>query len=219
MQLFIDTFDLESIREFATMGIIDGVTTNPSLFAKSGGDFNKALQEICQAVKGPVSAQVTGDTAATMVKQAKELIKIAGNIVIKVPLTVEGLKACKQLSQIGHAVNVTLCFSAAQALLAAKAGAAYVSPFVGRLDDCGEDGMQLVYDICAVYANYPEIKTQVLAASIRHVNHVIEAAKAGAQVATVPAQVLRQMFYHPLTDKGVESFYADWKKVGQTANW
>jgi transaldolase len=219
MQLFIDTFDVELIREFVSMGIIDGVTTNPSLFAKAGGDFNKTLKEICRAVSGPVSAQVTGDTATIMLKQAKELLAISENIVIKVPLNMEGLKACKQLSQKGHAVNVTLCFSAAQALLAAKAGATYISPFVGRLDDCGEDGMQLVYDICQVYANYPEIKTQVLAASIRHVNHVIEAAKAGAHVATVPANVLKQMFYHPLTDKGMESFHADWKKVGQTANW
>lgn len=219
MQLFLDTFDKDLIQHYAALGLIDGVTTNPSLVAKSGGNYIKGLEDICKVVKDNVSAQVTGETEEVMLEQAEKLIAISTKIVIKVPLTELGLKVCHKLSSQGVRVNVTLCFSPAQALLAAKAGAAYVSPFIGRLDDCGENGIELIRNISAIYKNYPHIKTQILAASIRNIEHVVESAKAGAHVATVPATLVKQMFFHPLTDKGMEIFHADWKNTGHTANW
>jgi len=216
MQFFIDTADVAEIRDLAATGLVDGITTNPSLVAKTGRDFFEVLQEICDIVPGPVSAEVTATDLATMLNEGRALAKLAPNIVVKTPLTPDGLKACKALAQDGIGVNVTLCFSAAQAILAAKAGARYVSPFVGRLDDISSDGMALIADIVEIYDNYPEFTTQVLVASVRHPMHVVEAAKMGAQVATVPPAVLRAMFKHPLTDKGLEAFLADWAKTGQS---
>ena len=193
------------------------MTTNPSLVAKSGRDFFEVLKEICALVPGPVSAEVAAIEADGMLAEARKLIDVADNIIIKVPLTWEGLKACRSLSQGGIGVNVTLCFSAAQAILAAKAGAAYVSPFVGRLDDIGQDGMALIADIRQIYDNYMDsLNTKILVASIRHPIHVVEAAKIGAEVVTVPPKILRQLVGHPLTDKGLAAFLADWEKTGQT---
>jgi transaldolase len=216
MKFFIDTADLAEIRDLAATGLVDGVTTNPSLVAKSGRDFLEVVAEICSVVPGPVSAEVTALDAATMLAEGRKLAGIAKNVAVKVPLTPDGLKACRALSDAGTMVNVTLCFSAAQALLAAKAGAAFVSPFVGRLDDIGATGMDLIADIVAMYRNYPKLTTEVLVASVRNPLHVVEAAKMGAHVATIPPSVLRQMFAHPLTDKGLAAFLADWKKTGQT---
>jgi transaldolase len=216
MKFFIDTADLAEIRALAATGLVDGVTTNPSLIAKSGRGFLDAIAEICSIVGGPVSAEVTATDSESMVKEGRKLAAVAGNVAVKVPLTPEGLKACRTLAEDGTMVNVTLCFSAAQAILAAKAGAAFVSPFVGRLDDVGTDGMQLIADIVEIYSNYPTFRTEVLVASVRNPMHVVAAAKLGAEVVTVPPAVLRQMFNHPLTDKGLAAFLADWQKTGQS---
>jgi len=195
---------------------VDGVTTNPSLVAKSGRSFVEVVREICALVDGPVSAEVTALEAEAMVAEGRKLADLAANVCVKLPLTFDGLKACRQLRRENVAVNVTLCFSAAQALLAAKAGASFVSPFIGRLDDQGQDGMQLIADISEIYARYPRLETEVLVASVRHPMHVVEAAKLGADVATLPPSVLRQLIKHPLTDKGLDAFLADWAKTGQS---
>jgi transaldolase len=216
MKFFIDTADLAEIRDLAATGLVDGVTTNPSLVAKTGRNFLEVVREICEVVPGPVSAEVTATDTATMLAEGRKLAKIAPNVAVKVPLTPDGLKACRALAQDGTMVNVTLCFSAAQAILAAKAGATFVSPFIGRLDDVGASGMALIRDIVEIYRQYPGFRTEVLVASIRHPMHVVEAAKTGAQVGTIPPAVLRQMFVHPLTDKGLAAFLADWKKTGQS---
>ena len=215
MKFFIDTADVGEIRELAQTGMVDGVTTNPSLIAKSGRPMAEVIKEICDVVDGPVSAEVTATYFETMLKEGHYLAGIASNVAVKVPLTVDGLKTCKALSDEGTQVNVTLCFSAAQALLAAKAGATFVSPFVGRLDDIGDDGMELIEDIVQIYGVY-DFPTEVLVASVRGPNHVVQAAKMGAGVATLPPAVLRQMYNHPLTDKGLAAFLADWKKTGQS---
>ncbi len=215
MKFFVDTADVKEIKELADTGLLDGVTTNPTLIAKSGRDFKKVIAEICEIVDGPVSAEVTALESKEMLKQAATLRKIADNVCIKLPLTFEGLKACKVLSEDGVQTNVTLCFSPSQALLAGKAGATFVSPFVGRLDDISEEGMKLIADIMTIFKNYDSIKTQVLVASIRHPLHLIEAAKLGAHVATLPPAVIKQLVKHPLTDKGLDAFLADWKKTGQ----
>ncbi|HLJ65408.1 MAG TPA: fructose-6-phosphate aldolase [Stellaceae bacterium] len=216
MKFFIDTADLAEIRDLAATGLVDGVTTNPSLIAKTGRNFLEVVREICAVVSGPVSAEVTASDVAGMLAEGRKLAEIAGNVAVKVPLTSAGLKVCRALRDQGIMVNVTLCFSAAQALLAAKAGATFVSPFVGRLDDVGSDGMALIGDILAIYRNYPKLETEVLVASIRHPIHVVEAAKLGAHVGTLPPNVLRQMFAHPLTEKGLAAFLADWAKTGQS---
>ena len=214
MKFFVDTADTAEIKSLAASGLLDGVTTNPSLVAKTGKKFVDVLADICALVPGPVSAEVAAPDFDGMMAEARVLREVAQNVVIKVPLTQDGLLACRRLTEDGTMVNVTLCFSAAQALLAAKAGATFVSPFVGRLDDIGQDGMRLIADIMAIYRNYP-IKTEVLVASVRHPIHVIEAAKLGAHVATLPPAVLRSLFNHPLTDKGLAGFLADWAKTGQ----
>ena len=216
MKFFVDSADTAEIRDLAATGLVDGVTTNPSLIAKSGRPFLDVIAEICAMVGGPVSAEVAATDHETMLAEGRKLAGLAPNVAVKVPLTPDGLRTCKALSDDGVAVNVTLCFSAGQAILAAKAGAAFVSPFAGRLDDIGHDGMALIRDICAIYANYDDLRTRVLAASVRGPAHVIEAAKAGAHVATVPPGVLRQLFRHPLTDAGLEAFLADWRKTGQS---
>lgn len=216
MKFFIDTADLDEIRDLAATGLLDGVTTNPSLIAKSGGNILDVIAEICAVVPGPVSAEVTGTDVEMMLAEADVLSAIAPNVTVKVPLTPDGLKACKALRERDIMVNVTLCFSAAQALLAAKAGASFVSPFVGRIDDIGGNGMDLIDEIVAIYSQYPAIETEILVASIRHPNHVVEAAKMGAHVATLPPNVLRQLFVHPLTDKGLAAFLSDWEKTGQS---
>ena len=215
MKFFVDTADLNEIKDLAATGMVDGVTTNPSLAAKSGKKFLDLIAEICAVVPGPVSAEVTALDHATMMKEAAVLKKIAKNVTIKVPLTPDGLKTCKALSSEGTMVNVTLCFSANQALLAAKAGASFISPFVGRLDDIGQDGMDLISDICQIYNNY-DFKTVVLVASIRHPVHVLQAAKLGAHVGTMPPSTLRALFNHPLTEKGLKAFLDDWAKTGQS---
>ena len=216
MKFFIDTAEINEIRELAATGLVDGVTTNPSLVAKSGRQFLDAIKEICSIVPGPVSAEVTATDHATMLAQGRKLAKIAANVVIKVPLTPDGLKTCKALREEGTRVNVTLCFSAAQAILAAKSGASFISPFIGRLDDVGTDGMRLIADIVQIYDAYPEFETEVLVASIRHPMHVVDAAKLGADIATIPPAIVRQMYNHPLTDKGLAAFLADWAKTGQS---
>jgi transaldolase len=216
MKFFLDTADTEEIRDLAETGLVDGVTTNPSLVAKSGRDFTEVVREICSIVEGPVSAEVTATETDKMVEEGRALGKIAKNVAIKVPLTMDGLKACRILSQDGTMVNVTLCFSANQALLAAKAGATFISPFIGRLDDIGEDGMQLIRDIRTIYDHYDNLTTQILVASIRSDDHVKQSALAGADVATIPPAVLRGLSEHPLTDKGLAAFLADWEKTGQT---
>ena len=216
MKFFIDTAEIAEIRDLAATGLVDGVTTNPSLIAKSGRNFLDAIVEICSVVKGPVSAEVAATDHAAMLAEGRKLAKLAPNVAVKVPLTPDGLKTCRALRDEGTQVNVTLCFSPAQAILAAKAGASFVSPFVGRLDDIGQDGMQLIADIVQIYRQYPAFKTEVLVASIRHPIHLIESAKLGADVATIPPAVLRSLFNHPLTDKGLAAFLADWKKTGQS---
>ena len=216
MKFFIDSADLDEIRDLAATGLVDGVTTNPSLVAKSGRNFVEVIREICEIVPGPVSAEVAAVDHETMLAEGRRLARIADNVAVKVPLTPDGLKTCRALAAEGIRVNVTLCFSPAQAILAAKAGAAFVSPFVGRLDDIGADGMGLIADIVQIYAAYQSFDTEVLVASIRHPMHVVEAAKMGADVATMPPAVLRQMFNHPLTDKGLAAFLADWAKTGQS---
>jgi transaldolase len=216
MKFFLDTAEIKEIRELAASGLVDGITTNPSLVMKSGRQFVDVVREICEIVSGPVSAEVISTDHETMLAEGRKLAKIAANIVVKVPLTPDGLKTCNRLSKEGTKVNVTLCFSPAQALLAAKSGATYISPFVGRLDDIGADGMQLIKDIVEIYRAYPNsIKTEVLVASVRHPIHIVAAAKMGADVATMPPSVLKQMFNHPLTDKGLAAFLADWAKTGQ----
>ena len=216
MKFFIDSADLDEIRDLASTGLIDGATTNPSLVAKSGGKFEDIIAEICEILPGPVSAEVTAIDTDTMLIEGRKLAKIASNVTIKVPLTPDGLKACKVLTGEGTKVNVTLCFSAGQAILAAKAGATFVSPFVGRLDDIGLDGMDLIDEICTIYRAQEAFETEVLVASIRSVGHVIEAAKMGAHVATMPPGILRALYKHPLTDKGLAAFLADWEKTGQS---
>ncbi|HKR20456.1 MAG TPA: fructose-6-phosphate aldolase [Stellaceae bacterium] len=216
MKFFLDTAIIADIRDLAATGLVDGVTTNPSLVAKSGRNFIEVVREICSVVPGPVSAETTATDHPTMLAEGRKLAKIAKNIAVKVPLTPDGLKTCKVLRGEGTMVNVTLCFSAPQALLAAKAGATFISPFVGRLDDIGESGMTLVRDIVEIYRQYPNFKTEVLVASIRHPMHVLEAAKLGAHVGTMPPAIMRQLFSHPLTDKGLATFLADWKKTGQS---
>jgi transaldolase len=214
MKFFIDTAEIDEIRELAETGMVDGVTTNPSLILKSGRDIIEVTREICSIVDGPVSAEVTATEAKAMIAEGTKLAAIAPNIAVKVPLTWDGLRACKALSEAGHMVNVTLCFSATQALLAAKAGATFISPFIGRLDDIGLDGMELIADIRQIYDNY-QFETQILTASIRSVNHVATAAKIGADVATIPPSVLKKLADHPLTDKGLDAFLSDWAKTGQ----
>ena len=205
----------KKIKEIASYGLLDGVTTNPTLIAKSGRKFKEVIAEICAIVDGPVSAEVAATDYEGMVREGDILSKIAKNVCVKLPLTLDGLKACKYFSDKGVQTNVTLCFSAAQAILAAKAGATFVSPFVGRLDDVGQDGLGLIDEICEIYANYPEFKTEILVASVRHPVHITTAAKFGADVATIPAKVLKQLVSHPLTDKGIETFVKDWASTGQ----
>ena len=215
MKFFVDTADINDIRELAETGLLDGVTTNPSLIHKSGRKFLEVVEEICRIVPGPVSAEVVAADHAEMMREAEILRKIADNVTVKVPLTIDGLKTCKKLTEDGTMVNVTLCFTANQALLAAKAGATFISPFVGRHDDIGFDGMQIISEIRMIYDNY-DFATQILVASVRHPVHVLESAKIGADVMTAPPAVIRQLFKHPLTDKGLEQFLADWGKTGQT---
>lgn len=215
MKFFIDTASLSEIKEANEMGLIDGVTTNPSLVAKEGDvDFKEHIAKICEIVKGDVSAEVTALDTEGMLREGRELAKIAPNVVIKCPLTMDGLKATRAFREEGTKVNVTLCFSASQALLAAKAGASYISPFIGRLDDISTNGMQLITDILQIYGNYG-FETEVLAASIRHPMHVVDCALAGADVATIPFKVIKQLASHPLTDKGLDAFLSDWKKSGR----
>jgi len=216
MKFFVDTAEVSEIRALAESGLLDGVTTNPSLIAKAGRPMAEVIKEICDITPGPVSAEVTATEYDGMMREGEHLGRIAPNVVIKLPLTEAGLRACKHMVNNGVMVNVTLCFSAAQALLAAKAGATYVSPFVGRLDDIGQDGMGLIADTVQIYDNYPAIRTEVLVASIRHPIHLIQAAKLGAHVATLPPSVIKGLYKHPLTDRGLESFLADWKKTGQS---
>ncbi len=213
MKIFLDTANIDEIRETVSLGVIDGVTTNPSLISKENrGDYKDVMKEICDIVGGPVSAEVVSDDCDEMIRQAHDLVKISDHIVIKIPLIAEGIKAVKQLSADNINTNVTLCFSANQAILAAKAGATYISPFVGRLDDVGIDGMGLIADIVEIYENYA-FSTQVLVASIRHTQHVLDSATLGADVATIPTKVLMQMLKHPLTDLGIAAFNKDWEKV------
>jgi len=216
MKFFIDTADVEEIRKLAKTGMVDGVTTNPTLIAKSGRKIMDVIAEICDVIPGPISAEVTATETEGMLKEGRKLAAIAKNVAVKLPLTVDGLTACKTLRDEGTMVNVTLCFSAAQALLAAKAGATFISPFVGRLDDIGQDGMELISDICQIYSQYSDLETEVLVASVRHPVHVVQAAKMGAHVATLPPAILRQLYNHPLTDKGLAAFLADWAKTGQS---
>lgn len=215
MKFFVDTADIKEIRELAATGLLDGVTTNPTLIAKSGRDFIEVITEIAGVVSGPVSAEVAATDIDGMISEGERLARIADNIAIKVPLTWDGLRACKHFTSKNIMVNVTLCFSAAQAILAAKAGATFVSPFVGRLDDIGQSGMQLIADICTIYNQYDYFNTEVLVASIRSPMHVVDAALLGAHVATIPPSVLKQLVAHPLTDKGLDTFLADWQKTGQ----
>ncbi len=215
MKFFIDTADVTEIRDINETGMVDGVTTNPSLIAKSGAKIGDVIAEICDIVDGPVSAEVTATDYAGMMKEGQYLAAIANNVAVKVPLTVDGLRTCKALTGAGTMVNVTLCFSSAQALLAAKAGATFISPFVGRLDDIGQDGMELIGDICDIYAAY-DFATEVLVASVRSPLHVVRAAHMGADVATLPPATLRQLYNHPLTDKGLKAFLDDWEKTGQS---
>jgi transaldolase len=214
MKFFVDSADTTALAELKELGLVDGVTTNPSLILKSGREMGDVIAEICDMIDGPVSAEVVATEAQAMIAEGEKLARIADNIAVKVPLTWDGLKACKSLTDAGHMVNVTLCFSASQALLAAKAGATFISPFIGRLDDSGIDGMDLIAEIRMIYDNYG-FETSILAASIRSVNHVTQAARIGADVATVPPEVLRKLVAHPLTDIGLAAFLADWKKTGQ----
>jgi transaldolase len=214
MKFFVDTAEIDAIAELNDLGMVDGVTTNPSLIMKSGRDILEVTREICALIDGPVSAEVVATKADDMIAEGRKLAAIADNIAIKVPLTWDGLKACKVLTGAGRMVNVTLCFSANQALIAAKAGATFISPFIGRLDDINMDGMELIEDIRVIYDNYG-FETQILAASIRSVNHITDAARIGADVITAPPQVIRKLADHPLTDKGLAAFMADWAKTGQ----
>jgi len=215
MKFFVDTADIAEIRALAASGLLDGVTTNPSLIAKSGRRILDVVAEICAVVPGPVSAEVAATEYGQILREADVLRRIAANVTVKLPLTPDGLRACRTLTEQGVMTNVTLCFSAAQALLAAKAGATFVSPFVGRLDDVGQDGMLLIADIVQIFRNYPALRTEVLVASVRHPIHVVQAARLGAHVATLPPSGLRSLYHHPLTDKGLATFLADWAKTGQ----
>tara|TARA_Y100000996_G_scaffold265435_1_gene208838 strand:+ start:2019 stop:2678 length:660 start_codon:yes stop_codon:yes gene_type:complete len=215
MKFFVDTADLKQIEDLLPSGFVDGVTTNPSLIAKQGGNMRETIEKICGIVSGPVSAEVTATDFDNMLKEGEYLASIAKNVAVKVPLTVNGLKTCKKLREKNIMVNVTLCFSAAQALLAAKAGATFISPFVGRLDDIGENGMDLIKDIVTMYNNY-NLKTEVLVASIRTKQHLIDSAIIGAHVATLPPKVIHELYDHPLTDKGLKAFLDDWAKTGQS---
>jgi len=215
MEFFLDTADVDSIKELSETGLIDGVTTNPSLVAKSGKDFFTILKEISKIVSGPISAEVTALESNGMIAEGEKLAKIAKNIVIKLPLTQEGLKACKKLTKKKIKTNVTLCFSPAQALIAAKSGATYISPFVGRLDDIGENGMELVQKIKDIYSNYPKLNTKILVASVRNMEHVAQAAIIGTDVVTLPPKILEELYEHPLTKKGLDAFLEDWKKTNQ----
>jgi transaldolase len=216
MKFFIDTAEVAEIRALAQTGLVDGVTTNPSLIAKSGRNILDVICEICDIIPGPISAEVAATDFETMLAEGRKLKGLRSNVAVKVPLTPDGLRVCKVLADEGTKVNVTLCFSANQAILAAKAGAAFVSPFVGRLDDIGQDGMQLISDIVEIYAQYPDFTTEVLVASVRSPMHVSDAARLGAHVVTMPGSVLKQMYQHPLTDKGLAAFCADWAKTGQS---
>lgn len=213
MKFFIDSAEVDEIREAASLGVLDGVTTNPTLIAKAGRPFHTIIEEICQIVDGPVSAEAVSERADDMIAEGLELASIHKNVVVKLPLTLDGLKACKALTSQDIRTNVTLCFSATQALLAAKAGATWVSPFVGRLDDIGQNGMELIQQCVQIFANYPALQTEVLVASVRHPIHVIESAMIGADVATIPFSVIRQLVKHPLTDSGIERFMQDWKNA------
>ena len=213
MKFFIDSAEVEEIREAAAIGVLDGVTTNPSLIAKAGRPFHTIIEEICQIVDGPVSAEAVSEKAADLIAEGKGLAAIHKNVVVKLPLTLDGLKACRALTDEGIRTNVTLCFSAPQALLAAKAGATWVSPFVGRLDDIGQNGLELIQQVVQIFANYPALKTEVLVASVRNPVHVLESALLGADVATIPLSVIKQLVKHPLTDAGLEKFAADWKNA------
>lgn len=215
MKFFVDTADINEIKDLAETGLLDGVTTNPSLVAKTGENFIELVKKIADIVDGPVSAEVAATDYDQMLKEGEYLSTLADNIAVKVPLTPAGLKVCKHLTGQGKMVNVTLCFSASQALLAAKAGATFISPFIGRLDDTSQDGLSLIHDICQIYSNY-DFATEVLVASIRSPLHIVESAKMGAHVATIPPQIMKQLFNHPLTDKGLDTFVSDWAKTGQT---
>ena len=215
MKFFLDTANVDEITELASTGLVDGITTNPSLIAASGRNMIEVIKEITGLVDGPVSAEVTATDYSTMLAEGRLLSEIAKNVAVKVPLTFDGLKACKTLTDEGTSVNVTLCFSATQALLAAKAGATFISPFAGRLDDIGGVGMELISDIIEIYSNY-DFKTEVLVASVRGPLHVLQAARMGADIATVPAAVIKALYKHPLTDKGLEAFISDWEKTGQS---
>jgi len=215
MKFFVDTAEISEIKELNAYGLIDGVTTNPTLIAKSGRKFQEVIAEICAEIDGPVSAEVASIDYESMVREGEILSKIAKNVCIKLPLTMDGIKACRYFSNKGIQTNVTLCFSAAQAILVAKADATFVSPFVGRLDDIGQDGLNLIGEICEIYDNYENFKTQVLVASVRNPIHIVESAKLGAHVATIPAKVIKQLAQHPLTDKGIETFIKDWAGTGQ----
>ncbi|CAI8353345.1 MAG: Transaldolase [SAR116 cluster bacterium] len=215
MKLFLDTADINEITDLNKTGMVDGITTNPSLIAKSGRNIIQTIEEICGIVSGPVSAEVTATDYDGMMREGARLAEIASNVTVKLPLTVDGLRACASLSEDNIMVNVTLCFSAAQALLAAKAGASFISPFVGRLDDIGADGMNLISEIAEIYANY-DYSTEILVASVRGVQHVVDAALIGADVATIPPKIMSQMYKHPLTDKGLADFLSDWESTGQS---
>ncbi len=215
MKLFLDTADINEITDLNETGMIDGITTNPSLIAKSGRNIIQTIEEICGIVSGPVSAEVTATDYDGMMREGVRLAEIASHVTVKLPLTVDGLRACASLSEDNIMVNVTLCFSAAQALLAAKAGASFISPFVGRLDDIGADGMNLISEIAEIYANY-DYSTEILVASVRGVQHVVDAALIGADVATIPPKIMSQMYKHPLTDKGLADFLSDWESTGQS---
>ena len=216
MKFFLDTVSINEITSLIKTGMVDGITTNPSLVAKTGQSFLDIIADICKLIDGPVSAEVTATDANNMIKEGRKLASISDNVAVKVPLTTDGLIACKTLSDAGTMVNVTLCFSAAQAILAAKAGATFVSPFIGRLDDLGQDGLGLISEIHTIFSNYPEINTQILVASARSPRHVVESAKIGADIVTIPPSTLRQLFNHPLTDTGLKAFMSDWEISGQT---
>lgn len=216
MKFFVDTAEINDIKALEATGMLDGVTTNPSLIAKSGKNFLSLIAEICEVVKGPVSAEVAATDYDTMIKEGKKLAKIAENVTVKVPLTPDGLRVCKELTDNGTMVNVTLCFSAAQAILAAKAGATFISPFVGRLDDIGQEGLELIADIVTIYENYADFNTEVLVASVRNPMHIVSSAKMGAHVVTCPPSVIHQLYKHPLTASGLAAFVDDWKKTGQS---
>ena len=216
MKFFLDTVSINEITSLNKTGMVDGITTNPSLVAKTGQSFLDIIADICKIIDGPVSAEVAATDANNMIKEGHKLASISDNVAVKVPLTADGLIACKALSDAGTMVNVTLCFSAAQAILAAKAGATFVSPFIGRLDDLGQDGLGLISEIHTIFSNYPEINTQILVASARSPRHVVESAKIGADIVTIPPSTLRQLFNHPLTDTGLKAFMSDWEISGQT---